>query len=137
MRQSVSGSFHRAVALVALLAYVPACTEWHPLPGPQPARQLMGEHDLLLTLRDGSRVSLLKARVQGDSLVGMAGPRYPKVRRAVALAEVRGLADRRMNEGKSVAAMVGGGLLALVAMGIAASESMNFAVACQPPGCTR
>jgi hypothetical protein len=140
MRPLVSNRLHRAIALVALLAYLPACTEWHPLPGPQPARGLSGEHDLLLTLKDGSRVTLLQARVQGDSLVGLAAPRSRKVRRAIALTEVREVADHRIDEGRSAIAMVGGvvgvGLLALVAMGIAVSESMSFEIACQPAGCT-
>ncbi|HEY9384919.1 MAG TPA: hypothetical protein VIP80_15525 [Gemmatimonadales bacterium] len=144
MRRATSSSLHRAIALVVVLAYLPACTEWRPLPGPQPAQRLSGEHDLLITLKDGTRVTLLKARVTGDSLVGQAsqgGSRYRKIRRAVALSDIRELADRQYSEGKSAAAMAGGmlgaGVLALVALGIYVNQSMSFEIGCPPPGCTR
>jgi hypothetical protein len=139
MRHAVACSIRRGIALVTLLAYVSSCTEWHPLPGPQPARRLMGEHDLLLTLRDSTRITLLSARVSGDSLVGRTGSRYHPVRRAVALQEVHTLADRQYNDGMTAAAALSimGGLLLGVYVGLAFEMGPTFQLACQPAGCPR
>jgi len=139
MRPIAPHRLRRGTALLLLLAYLPACTEWHPLPGPQPAARLIGEQDLLVTLRDGNQVELLKARAGRDSVVGLAGARYHKVRTAIALRDIRDLAERRPDNGKTGLAVLGvtAGVLglALLALAAAVGSSITYQLGCPAAEC--
>jgi hypothetical protein len=90
---------------------------------------------LRLTLLDGKRLELRKARMVGDSLIGetvmQSGHTARFTRTAVAVREIRQLEDRRVSTLNTVGAIVGIGGVALVAAVAVAAASVQ----CIPFGC--
>jgi len=120
-----SGRTRRVIAVLALLAYLPACYAWRSVEvAPQ---QLIAERApdwLRVTTRDGARFALYEPTIRGDSLAGIRdGPADVRGRRqqavTVALADVTQVELRRSDGGKTGVAVVvaAAALTALVVVG--------------------
>jgi hypothetical protein len=106
----------QAIALLCLVSYLPACTGWHSLAATQPVPQTERDQSFRVTLQDGTRLELRKARVRGDSLVGESGSK--PVRTALALEQIKRIEDRRVDAGLTMSAIFAGlGLAVVVAAG--------------------
>lgn len=63
-------SIRRLIAGACLLAYARACSYWQGVPGSPPAPLPEGRDQVRISLKDGSQLTLEKAKIVGDSLIG-------------------------------------------------------------------
>lgn len=106
-----------SIALLLLLAYLPACTSWH-VGTPTPEAFIQREHPKVVrvTRIDGTRVTLTNPILAGDSLTGLSRPSdyiRDTTRVTIALSDVQSVAVEKFSAGKAliVAGAVVGALL--------------------------
>lgn len=107
----------RVIAIVLLVSVLQACTSWHvrPLPlQPENINPVVRPGNVRLTLTDGSRLTVLRPVIRGDSLFGEGisrwirqGNRAPKRLSPVALplANIRGAAVEETDDTKTLLAV--------------------------------
>jgi hypothetical protein len=116
-----------AFVLAAMLPQLGACTSWRVQPlTPAQALRDSRPRDVRVRLRhDSSAVVIPEAQIIGDSIVGYKEPgtlRFTPQRIAVPLADVRDVAVRKVDAGRTVLASVFAvGLLGLTTWGIVAA----------------
>ena len=96
-----------------LLLCLPGCYVWRPReiqPGAPPA--VSGKNLVRVTRADGRVLTLARARVVGDSLVGLDNRHYRRT--AVALAGARRVEEHHIEPTLTTLAVIVGGLAALV-----------------------
>jgi hypothetical protein len=124
---NVRSTSSRVLAL-SLCAFT-ACATWKAQSGP-PAETLATPRDQVrLTLSDGSSHLVNSARVEGDSVVGiaprssMAGQTSKEV--SFPVTEVRRVEFSDINAGQTVGLVAGGAALLFVVMGVMLAEDLE------------
>lgn len=112
-----------ACVLVATIATAPGCRSMHTVKPDTTAQQpaawkVKPGDDIRLTLKDGRTLRLVVAAVETDAIVERQGSR-------VALSEIQTLERRQFSAGRTVAAIAGGILGALVMLTIVVANSLS------------
>jgi hypothetical protein len=100
-------------SLFALVVLTPACTANRTVavtPEPDPLAVYFHAHDpddLQVTDLQGRKVWISNPELVGDSIVGLASRELPHQRRAIPLAEVRGLAEPHFSTGRTLGLVAG------------------------------
>ena len=128
------------LSLCLLMASAGACTSWRTQAGTPP--EVLAVHNpsvARVTRADGSTVMVHAPTIAGDTLVGWsAGGRRAETRGAavkVPLADIRALAIRRTNAGRTILLLAGVGLTAAVVAAAASYNSEPVAVSGGPVSC--
>ncbi len=104
--------YRSLAATLCLAAYLSGCTGWHEVAMGSPPPISDHAQSLRLTLTDGRPIELRNARIVGDSVIGGS-----PARTSVAVHDIKTLAERRANGGKTMLAVIGT-LGALAAVGL-------------------
>jgi hypothetical protein len=104
------------------------CTSWHAQssPAPEVVARMNGGGAVRVQRHDHSWVVLRGPRVEGDSIVGMAGS--PPERTAVAVADVQRIDTRGVSATKTGGLAVGAILILIAAVGIAAAAALGGSI---------
>src|SRR5712671_4207397 len=105
-------SLQRVIAIVLVAGQLSACTSWRP-EGLSPAEVIRTERPTALRVerQDGHREVLYQPQVQGDSLLGRRAEDDTMSNRALALMDVKQVATRHVNAGRTAGVFFGMGLL--------------------------
>jgi len=116
----------RTVALVLLSCYLPSCTNWHTQrAGVETVVESRQPDKIQIMTHYGDKFALANPRIEGDSLVGIQyNVSMNPPRRAVALSDIRQVALRKTDVGKTVGLVVGLGVAALLVVA-ASSDNSN------------
>jgi hypothetical protein len=130
MRGPLAAGLQRTISAVCLAANLAGCTGWHDRATLTPAPIAARPQFIRLTLQNGHRLELHEARIVGDSILGESGFRPNRLRTAVAVHDVKKLADRQFSGGKTAGAVAGIlGVFAIVGM-IAVGSSVHTGLGC-------
>jgi len=115
----------RFIAAVLLIAYASACTSYHTLAGGVDALQQSPKppQEVRLTLKTGERLRIRNPEVYGDSLRGMS-PTGPAV--TVALGDIQQIETRRTSASKTIALVLGVGMVIGSVAAVVALSSSNI-----------
>ena len=115
----------RTVALVLLSCYLPSCTSWHTQrAGVETVVESRQPDKIQIMTHYGDKFALANPRIEGDSLVGIQyNVSMNPPRRAVALSDIRQVALRKTDVGKTVGLVVGLGVAALLVVAASSDNS--------------
>jgi hypothetical protein len=123
----------RLLPLLVVPLLLSACHSWRASSGPI-AETLADHPDEVRVLRnDDSRITLLRPRLSGDSLIGERRASRSEITFAVPLNDVRSLEVRRFDGGKTVALIAGVGVTAILVAAAASGEDDPPPVSDQEP----
>jgi hypothetical protein len=111
----------RAITIVLMAGQLSACTTWR-LETLSPADVIRTERPTALRVerQDGHREVLYQPQVQGDSLMGRRAEDDKMSNRALALMDVKHVATRHVNPGRTAGFVIGTGLF--IALVVAAAS---------------
>ena len=114
-------SIRRGVALILLLALLPSCVSYHSATVPEISS--IRQRDLRLTLDDQSKVILMRALLQSDTIRGYRSDGQAQARslEAIPLANVQGIEVREFAKGRAIAL----GLIGVTAIFFALMSSID------------
>jgi hypothetical protein len=118
----------KLTAVVALTTT--ACTTWKVQPGPTPQAVQSAAHadePIRLDMKRGPSLYVYDAAIVGDSVVGMSGPssQARRMRLAVAMTDVAGVAVNKVSVGKTVLAVTAITLAALIIIGASSQPTQS------------
>ena len=121
--------YKRTLALLPMV-FVSACTTWYTqrAPVPEPISSDSRQSEVRLTLKSGALVVMYDVRLIGDSVMGYDRPSTVRSANPVLVAK-RDVAYVEIKKGdgvKTFFAVVGGGLAALMLIGVAACASSGI-----------
>lgn len=113
------------IICLACTTGVAGCTSWHTQssPAPEVVTRLNGGGAVRVQRHDHSWVVLRAPRMEGDSIVGLAGS--PPERTAVAVADVERIDARGVSAAKTGGLAAGTILLLIAVLGIAAAATLG------------
>src|ERR1700694_1499675 len=116
----------RFIAIVLMAGQLSSCTSWR-LETLSPADVIRTERPTALRVerQDGHREVLYQPQVQGDSLLGRRAQDDKMSNRALALMDVKQVATRHVNPGRTAGFVIGMGLLIAL---VAAASSFDIPV---------
>lgn len=113
------------IVCLCCAAAAAGCTSWHSQssPAPEVVGRLNGTGAVRVQRHDHSWVVLRGPRMQGDSIIGMAGS--PPERTAVAVADVERIDSRGVSATKTGGLAAGTILIFIAVLGIAAAATLG------------